>query len=118
MRRASVAQSIDAARPFIREALEGEAVLTVGTALHEFQAGEIDAVVSVGPLECMPNKIAEAQFFHVAEQHRLPSLTLSLNGDPMNVTPLDNFAFEVHTRFNRRNGVESSALGATRTTGL
>jgi hypothetical protein len=59
----------------------------------------IDGVVSVGPLECMPNKICEAQFFHVAEKEGLPSLTLSLNGDPVDPEVVDNFAFEVHQRF-------------------
>jgi hypothetical protein len=99
---APVKTSLEAAAPYIREDLEGEAVITVGTALHEWRLGGIDAAVSVGPLECMPNKIAEAQFFHVAEKEGLPSLTLSLNGDPMNLVTLDNFAFEVQARFQRR----------------
>jgi hypothetical protein len=49
----------------------------------------------------MPNKIAEAQFCHVAEVEGLLSLTLSLNGDPVDPETLDNFAFEVHQRFRR-----------------
>ena len=52
-----------------------------------------DAVVSVGPLECMPNKIAESQFHHVSEREGLLSLTLSLNGDPVDPEILDAFAF-------------------------
>jgi hypothetical protein len=47
----------------------------------------------------MPNKVAESQFFHVAEKEGLLSLTLSLNGDPLAPDALDNFAFEVHQRF-------------------
>jgi hypothetical protein len=58
-------------------------VLTVGTALHEWQHGRIDAVVNVGPLECMPSKIAEAQLFLAAEREGLLSLSLPLNGDPI-----------------------------------
>ena len=69
----------------------------------------IDGVVSVGPLECMPNKIAEAQFFHAAEEEGLVSLTLSLNGDPIDPEVLDNFAFEVHQRFKRRVTAPSTA---------
>ncbi|HCF58344.1 MAG TPA: hypothetical protein DFS52_10175, partial [Myxococcales bacterium] len=42
---------------------------------------------------------SESQFFHVAENEGLPSLTLSLNGDPLGPEALDNFAFEVHSRF-------------------
>jgi predicted nucleotide-binding protein (sugar kinase/HSP70/actin superfamily) len=100
--RSTVAQALDAVEPYLRTDLWGEAVLTVGGALEEWRHGKIDAVVSVGPLECMPNKIAEAQLFHVAEQEGLLALTLSLNGDPVDKEVLDNFAFEVHARFARR----------------
>ena len=87
-----------AAKPYMRQDLEGEAVLTIGSPVHEWQSGHIDAVLSVGPLECMPNKIAEAQFFHVAEQEGLLTLTLALNGEPVDPEVLDNFAFEVRAR--------------------
>jgi predicted nucleotide-binding protein (sugar kinase/HSP70/actin superfamily) len=92
---------LDTAEPYLRSKLIGEAVLTLGTPLAEWRRREIDAVVSVGPLECMPNKISEAQFFHVAEQEGLLSLTLPLNGDHLDPEVLDNFAFEVHARFRR-----------------
>ena len=103
--RTSVQDSLVAASPYIREALHGEAVLTIGGPVHEWREGEIDGVVSVGPLECMPNKIAEAQFFHAAEQEGILSLTLALNGDPIDPATLDNFAYEVHAQHRRaRNG--------------
>ena len=105
-----IQESLTAAAPYLRENLEGEAVITLGSAIHEWHEGRIDATISVGPLECMPNKVAEAQFFHVAEQEGLPNLTLPLIGDPMNLETLDNFVFEVQTRFNQRHGRESQAL--------
>ena len=73
-----------------------EAVLSVGAPVHEFHRGLIDGVVAVGPHECMPNKIVEAQFFHVAERTGLPTLTLSVSGEPIDEELLDRFAFEVH----------------------
>jgi hypothetical protein len=57
----------------------------------------------------MPNKIAEAQFCHVAEKEGLLSLSLSLNGDPIDPEVLDNFAFEVHQRFKRRRAAASAS---------
>jgi predicted CoA-substrate-specific enzyme activase len=102
--RARVADTLAAARSYVPSMLEGEAVLTVGAALHHWRAGMIDAVVNVGPLECMPTKIAEAQFFHVAQKEGLPTLTLAVNGDPINSETLDNFAFEVHNRFRKAKG--------------
>ncbi|MBW2733305.1 MAG: CoA activase [Deltaproteobacteria bacterium] len=97
--RTTVQHSLAAAKPYVRRELTGEAVLTVGGPLHEWREGEIDGVISVGPLECMPNKISEAQFFHVAEREGLASLTLPLNGDPIDPEVLDNFAFEIKARF-------------------
>ena len=115
---ATVAQSLAAVAPYVRAELSGEAVLTVGNPLHEWRAGRIDAVVSVGPLECMPNKIAEAQFFHVAEQEGLLSLTLSLNGDPIDSEVLDNFAFEVHARFKRQSRTPGGSASGKEKSGI
>ena len=100
--RTRVKQALEAADPYLRTALYGEAVLTLGGAIHEWRKDAIDGVVSVGPLECMPTKLAETQFFHVAEREGLPSLTIPLNGDPMDPELLDNFAFAVHGGFRRR----------------
>ena len=99
---AHVKDALHAATSYVRDALEVETILTLGAALHAWREGQIDAVVSVGPLECMPNKLAESHFFHVAEREGLHSLTLSLNGDPIDSEVLDNFAFEVHARFRQR----------------
>lgn len=98
----SIEASLVAAEPYVSPALEGEAVLTLGAALEAWRQRQIDAVLSVGPLECMPTKIAEAQFQHLSEREGLLNLTLMFNGEPIGDTALDNFAFEVLNRFNRR----------------
>ena len=97
-----IATVMKAAQPYVSAALRGEAVLTVGAPLCAWRQSQIDGVVNIGPLECMPTKIAEAQFHHMAERDGLISLTLSFNGDPINTSALDNFAFEVHARFRNR----------------
>jgi activator of 2-hydroxyglutaryl-CoA dehydratase/predicted nucleotide-binding protein (sugar kinase/HSP70/actin superfamily) len=94
---------LSAAEQYVSDALAGEAVLTVGAPLLEWRHRKIDAVVNVGPLECMPSKIAQAQLHHIAEREGLLSLSLPLNGDPVSEAALDNFAFEVHARFQKRN---------------
>jgi predicted CoA-substrate-specific enzyme activase len=103
-----VPDSLAAAQPYLPVELHGEAVLTLGSALHEWQQGQIDAVVNVGPLECMPSKIAEAQFFHASEREGLLSLSLPLNGDPIDPEVIESFAFEVHARWRRKTGGEGS----------
>jgi hypothetical protein len=101
-----IEELLRAAEPYVREQIEGEAVLTVGKAVHSWRAREIDGVVVVGPLECMPNKVAECQLLHAAEREGLPFLALSFNGDPTDPGVLEDFAFELHDRFSRR-GTES-----------
>ncbi len=94
-----VKDALAAAQPFVNPALEGEAVLTLGGALEAWRRRHIDAVVAVGPFECMPTKIAEAQFPRLAEREGLLSLTLGFNGEPSSEEALDNFAFEVQARY-------------------
>ena len=87
------------ASQYLRPELVGEEILTIGTPLNLARLGEIQGVVSVGPLECMPSKISESQFYHIAENEGLLSLSLSLNGDPIPDSVLDDFCFEVKRRF-------------------
>lgn len=93
---------IDTAEPYVRYQLEGEAGLTLGGAMHEWEHNLIDGVLSVGPHECMPAKIAEAQFFHVAEDSGLHAVSVHLNGDPVDPSILEHFAYEVREKFHTR----------------
>jgi predicted CoA-substrate-specific enzyme activase len=93
-----ISHAVAAGETYLRDALRGEAILTLGSSLHAWRRREIDAVLSVGPLECMPNKLAEAQLHHAAEREGLLSLTLNLNGEPPDPELLDAFAFELHAR--------------------
>jgi len=112
--RTTVADTLRAGNAYVRDALAGEAVLTVGGPVHEWREGLIDGVVSAGPLECMPSKVAESQLFHAAEEEGLISLTVPYNGDPMDPDGLDNFAFEVRTRFERKCVRRSRGLAPPR----
>jgi predicted nucleotide-binding protein (sugar kinase/HSP70/actin superfamily) len=94
-----IAEAVAAAGPYLDHHVEVETLLTIGVPVRAWRRREIDAVVSVGPLECMPNKLAEAQLHHVAEREGLLSLTLNLNGDPLDEAALDGFAYEIHRRF-------------------
>ncbi|MCL2326145.1 MAG: acyl-CoA dehydratase activase-related protein [Proteobacteria bacterium] len=90
---------LNTAQPYLRIELVGEEILTLGTPLYAHQHGEIQGAVNVGPLECMPSKIAESQLYHVAEHDGLLSLTLAFNGDLIPDSVLDDFCFEVKRRF-------------------
>jgi predicted CoA-substrate-specific enzyme activase len=101
-RRSELGDVLEAAGDYLSPELWGEAVLTVGEALHQWREDAIDGALSVGPLECMPNKLAEAQLFHAAEREGLRTVTLSVNGEPIDEEALDSFAFQVREDFRRR----------------
>jgi len=94
--RPTVRQTLDAGRPYVHEELVGEAVLTIGGPVHELHSGLIDGAVIVGPHECMPCKIAEAQYAKAAEEMTLPYVSLGFNGDPIDTESVDRFAYDVH----------------------
>jgi predicted nucleotide-binding protein (sugar kinase/HSP70/actin superfamily) len=94
---------------YLREDLEHEAVLGVGLPVHAWRRREIDGVLCVGPLECMPNKLVEAQLVHARRREGLPSLTLSLNGDPIDPDLLDGFAFDVRRVHEERRSMRRSS---------
>jgi predicted nucleotide-binding protein (sugar kinase/HSP70/actin superfamily) len=91
----AVRETLRAAAPYLRRELLGEAVLTLGYPIAEHRRGRIAGAVSVGPIECMPNKIAEALFAAVGRDTGLPSVTLALNGDPLDAQALDAFVYDV-----------------------
>lgn len=94
---------LDDAAKYLRKDLVGEEILTIGTPLHAYKQGEVQGVVSVMPLECMPGKVAESQFYHIAENEGLLAINLAFNGDPLPESVLDDFCFEVKQRFERQN---------------
>ena len=96
--RVSAGRMLDAACRYLDPALTGEAHLTLGGPLEEFQRGAIDGVVIVGPHECMPCKISEAQYGVAAEALGVPYVSIPVNGEPIDADALDRFAFDVHRR--------------------
>ena len=100
--RTSVAATLSAALPYLHPDLRGEAVLTLGGPLHEFAEGLIDGVVIVGPHECMPCKIGEAQYGLAAERLGIPYLSIPVSGDPLDTEVLDRFAYDIRRAARRR----------------
>ncbi|MBI5532626.1 MAG: CoA activase [Deltaproteobacteria bacterium] len=118
-KRSTVPEAVAAGRPYVNPALTGEAVLTMGGPIHEFHEGLVEGVVVVGPHECMPCKIAEAQYGKAIEEINLPYLVLALNGDPIDTEALDRFAYDLHEQHRRKLGKSLGAItGSFFQTGL
>lgn len=96
-----VADVVRAATPYVSPALIGEAVLSVGGPVLEFSHDKIIGAITVGPHECMPNKIVESQFKNVNEDTGLVCIALAVNGEPVDPEILDRFAFEVHEKYEK-----------------
>jgi len=58
-----VDQIMKVASSFLNPVLTGEAILTIGTTLHEV-LDYYDGVISIGPFGCMPSRISEAIIKH------------------------------------------------------
>ena len=102
--RTTIPTTLEAAVPYLSPDLTGEACLTLGGPIHEFHQKLVQGVVVVGPHECMPCRIAEAQYGKVAEDMNLPYLVLALNGDPLDTEALDRFAYDIHEAHRRGLG--------------
>jgi predicted CoA-substrate-specific enzyme activase len=92
-----IAHTIDAARPYIDPAFEGEAVLSVGKMVEMYHQG-FDGVVNVMPFSCMPSTIVGTQTHRIsADCDGMPILNLSFDGqeDAALTTRLEAFVEQV-----------------------
>ena len=111
--RTEIPDVLSSGQRFVHRALTGEAVLTVGGPMHEFERGHIDAVVVVGPHECMPCKVAEARFAQIGQEIRLPQLAVYSTGDGIDTEAIDRFAFDLWER-ERSRKLSFSVIDGTR----
>jgi predicted nucleotide-binding protein (sugar kinase/HSP70/actin superfamily) len=114
---------VDAAKDYLNPKLTGEAILTIGTVLHEI-VNHYDGIISIGPFGCMPSRIAEAivkrgleELKHKAkgkikkvleEFGDLPVIHIESDGNPFTPTvqsKLEAFMFQVRRLRNYLNGV-------------
>jgi predicted nucleotide-binding protein (sugar kinase/HSP70/actin superfamily) len=99
--REKIGDVIEASKPYVHGELEGEAALTLGGPILEYRRGHIEGVVAVGPHECMPCKIAEAQYAKAARDCGIPYLCIPLNGDSIDTEILDRFSYDIREQHKR-----------------
>lgn len=74
---APVEPIIDVGKNFISPYLTGEAILTVGSAMHEILHPSC-GIISIGPFGCMPSRVAEAV---LSEKFTTTEKRVQLNGE-------------------------------------
>lgn len=95
-----IAQTLDAARPYLDPAFEGEAILSVGKMVEMHRHG-LGGVVNVMPFSCMPSTVVGTQTHRVSNEcGGMPILNLSFDGqdDPALTTRLEAFVEQVRRR--------------------
>ena len=96
----AVAHVLDLARPYLDDAFEGEAVLSVGKMVEYHHEG-FGGVINVMPFTCMPSTIVSTQTMRIsADCDNMPILNISFDGqeDPSLTTRLEAFVEQVRQR--------------------
>jgi len=83
---------VEQARPILAEVPRGEALLTIGSALENWQQRACDGVVVVGAWGCGPAQISESMLRHRRE---IPTLFVYNDGAPLDERRLTGFAFRL-----------------------
>jgi predicted CoA-substrate-specific enzyme activase len=76
----NVQDLVDAGEKFISPMLTGEAILTVGAALHEILHPSC-GIISIGPFGCMPSRVAESILSEKFTAGEKLEVLLKANGD-------------------------------------
>ena len=107
-----VAKTLQAAKPYIRDSFEGEAVLSVGKTV-EFAHQGADGVVNVMPFTCMPSTIVSSLMKKVQKDLcSMPSLSISYDGQEQATTETRLEAFVHQARaFQQRKKRTSADAG-------
>ncbi|NJB69157.1 putative CoA-substrate-specific enzyme activase [Desulfobaculum xiamenense] len=71
--------TLRAAAPYLGDCLRGEAVLSVGTAVHMIRSG-CHGIINAMPFGCMPGTVVTALMRGVTRHHGVPCISLPFDG--------------------------------------
>jgi len=118
------ARILEAAEPYMKENIGGEAILCIGAPVAMAREGRIDGAVNVLPFTCLPGTIVTAISKSLRRDHPdLPWLNLAFDGqeDTNNDARLEAFMFQVRERaaaaLTSRRASRRSSRGAGRPIG-
>lgn len=105
-----ILEMIERAKPIIDRHPRGEAPITVGSVLHNWEEGIADGIVIVGPWGCGPALISESLLKH---QRHIPMLFVYNDGSPIDERRLNGFAFRLRRQQGRISAPAESRHAAT-----
>lgn len=87
-----VKRVLELAEPYVKPSFEGEAILSVGKAVHMCRSGAA-GLINAMPFGCMPGTVAAALLTPIARDYGVPLANLTFDGSPSPVTSLTLEAF-------------------------
>ncbi len=101
-----IARVVKASREVIGRDPVGEAPITIGSTLLNWQEGTCDGVVVASPWSCAPGLVAESLLRH---QRQIPLLFVYCDGTPLDEPRLNRFAFRLKRAVSAAPGSPASA---------
>ncbi len=112
------AEIMEAAKPYMKENIGGEAILCVGAPLAFNQKAAIDGAINIFPFTCLPGTVVTAISKKIRKEHRnLPWLNMAFDGqeDTDNEARLQAFMYQVKLNFRvRSENVPDSSVQAVK----
>ncbi len=81
--------------PYIGFDSIGEAVLSVGGSMVQHKKNEVDALLTIGPSECLQCKVADSVTKIMSGENNMISRSVEYNGDPMDQSVIDEFVYDL-----------------------
>ena len=109
---------MDAAGPYMKENIGGEAILCVGAPLSLSRRRAIHGAVNIFPFTCLPGTVVTAISKKIRKEHRnLPWLNLAFDGqeDTDNEARLQAFMYQVRESFRNSETVRTPLAGSLET---
>lgn len=73
----------------------GEAILSIGGTMVQYKAGKVDALMNLGPSECLQCKIADSIIKNALCKKKIHAKSIEFNGDMMDESAIDDFVYDI-----------------------
>ncbi|MBX3006811.1 MAG: hypothetical protein KF816_02170 [Melioribacteraceae bacterium] len=88
----------------------GEAILSVGGSIVQHKAGKVDALMNLGPSECLQCKVADSIIKNALCKNNILAKSIEFNGDIMDESIIDDFVYDIENYSHNKawNGLDKS----------
>lgn len=73
----------------------GEAILSIGGSIVQRKAGQVEALMNLGPSECLQCKVADSIIKNALCKNNILAKSIEFNGDIMDESAIDDFVYDI-----------------------